>query len=102
GVCGAGRKIAGRDTASGAPCNRDGIIVASLVTGGLVRVPATCGTLSALPQPGGKVLGRNPFFLPDGRHYLYLSRGVQASDDGIYVAAVDSSDHTRIVGANRM
>ncbi len=38
-----------------------------------------------------------PQFLPDGRHYLYLSLGSRPEDQGIYVGALDSDLRKRVV-----
>ena len=38
-----------------------------------------------------------PQFLPDGRHYLYLSLASRPEDQGIYVGALDSDLRKRIV-----
>ncbi len=38
-----------------------------------------------------------PQFLPDGKHYLYLSLGDQPDQQGIYAASLDSTDRKFIV-----
>jgi eukaryotic-like serine/threonine-protein kinase len=68
--------------------------------GRLYRVPAQGGE----PQPLDPLLpgetGRFwPQFLPDGRHYLYLSLASRNEDQGIFVGALDSAVRKRIVGA---
>ena len=37
-----------------------------------------------------------PFFLPDGRHYLFL---VVSAESGIYVGSIDSKERTRLLAA---
>jgi len=37
-----------------------------------------------------------PYFLPDGRHFLYLAMSSDPSKSAIYVASLDSSDRTRL------
>ena len=56
---------------------RGTIVYAPDIFGPLVRVPATGGTpepASTLPDsgpPGSRVTQRNPYFLPDGEHFLF-------------------------------
>jgi Tol biopolymer transport system component/tRNA A-37 threonylcarbamoyl transferase component Bud32 len=37
-----------------------------------------------------------PFFLPDGRHYLYLAVSSQSANSAIYVGALDSKERVRL------
>ena len=48
----------------------------------------------------GETGQRWPEFLPDGKHYLYLSGGTPPYQKGIYVASLDSNDRTFIVATN--
>ena len=41
-----------------------------------------------------------PEFLPDGKHYLYLSVGNAPYQQGIYAGALDSNDRTFLVATN--
>jgi len=41
-----------------------------------------------------------PHFLPDGRHYFYLAKSGDASKSGVYVAALDSKDRTRVLAVD--
>jgi Tol biopolymer transport system component len=66
--------------------------------GKLFRVAANGGD----PEPLGALVpgetGRFwPQFLPDGRHYMYLSLATRREDQGIYVGALDSDLRKRIV-----
>jgi serine/threonine protein kinase len=58
---------------------------------GIVRVPQSGGvpTPITVPPPGN--LNGNPWFLPDGRHFLY-GEGTLLADQAIYVADVESTD----------
>ena len=38
-----------------------------------------------------------PFFLPDGRHYLFLA---VAAESGIYVGSLDSKERKRLLAAD--
>jgi len=64
----------------------------------LYRVPASGGTptqVTTLETASGDVQHSFPFFLPDGRHFLYFVVGSQASRTvprGIYVGALDSKE----------
>ena len=70
-------------TAGGGTWNASGTIVFSTsvtpsVRGILYRVAAPGGTPTALTSPAPNVLDSRdsaPFFLPDGRHFLYTSLG---------------------------
>jgi serine/threonine protein kinase len=92
-------------TGGGGTWNRDGIILFSkgLVVSPLWQVPASGGLAVALPPiaTGGGAeidrIGPNawPQFLPDGRHFLFLT-GAQAAP-GLYVGALGSTDYKRIL-----
>jgi eukaryotic-like serine/threonine-protein kinase len=75
--------------------NRDDVIVfAPGITGPLYRVPATGGTPEPVTKvPRGSVQSHHwPWFLPDGRHFLYFVNWTGPSDghsNGIYVASLD-------------
>jgi Tol biopolymer transport system component len=83
----------------GGTWNRDGTIVfGPSLRGPLYRVPAGGGT----PAPVTKILrqgsiqtDRWPFFLPDGKHFLYYADWSSPTDpqgDGIHVGALDASE----------
>ena len=83
----------------GATWGTTGVIVYSDF-GKLFRVPAEGGE----PEPLGDLVpgetGRFwPRFLPDGRHYLYLSLASRPEDQGIYVGALGSDLRRRIVAS---
>ena len=68
------------------------------------RVSAAGGTPTPLTALSEDELGhRNPWFLPDGRHFLYLAigRGPSGSKRTVYVADLESSQRLAIAnGAN--
>jgi Tol biopolymer transport system component len=83
----------------GSTWGRGDVIVFSTL-GRLSRVSAQGGE----PEPLGALVpgetGRFwPQFLPDSRHYLYLSLASRKEDQGIYVGALDSNLRKRIVAA---
>jgi Tol biopolymer transport system component len=81
----------------GGTWNRDGVIVFAPGTrSALYRVSAAGGEpapLTTLDQ-ASESSHRWPQFLPDGRHYLYLSRQEKS---GIYAGSIDSKETRRIV-----
>jgi Tol biopolymer transport system component len=83
----------------GATWSREDVIVFS-AGGKLFRVPARGGEPEALGKLAAGETGRYwPQFLPDGRHYLYLSIASRPEDQGIYVGSLDSDRRTRIVAS---
>ena len=87
----------------GGTWNEDGLILFSLDTKGINRVPAGGGTPTpVLPlEAARKELAQAwPFFLPDGRHFLYQSWNGRSDDSAIYVAALDGSDRKFLVKAD--
>ena len=82
--------------------NRDGVIIGTNRSSGtLFRVSAAGGDPKPLrPLAEGETLQIWPEFLPDGNHYIYLSMSNRPSQQGLYVASLDSSDRKFIVGTN--
>ena len=83
--------VSGRGGSWGA----DGTLLFALVSGPILRVPASGGT----PQPVTKLTGalnqfshRWPQFLPDGRHFLFLGQATSSGDSTIYVGSLDGVD----------
>ena len=72
----------------------DGVIVfAPVNSGALQKVSAAGGVPSAATVLGeGETAHRRPFFLPDGRHFLYYATGLQGGTGGVYVVYVASLD----------
>jgi Tol biopolymer transport system component len=85
----------------GGTWNRDGVILfAPAVAGesGLFRVPATGGSavrVTTLDSARGETNHVWPYFLPDGRHYLYETSG--GDRPGLYAGALDSGEHVRLL-----
>jgi hypothetical protein len=52
------------------------------------------------PLAEGETQQRWPQFLPDGKHYLYLSISDRPDQQGIYAAALDSTERKFIVATN--
>ncbi len=76
--------------------SRDDVIVFAPPRGGpLLSVPATGGEPRPVTTPADGVSHVYPVFLPDGRHFLYTSRG--GSSPGIYVASLDNPVGRRLL-----
>jgi serine/threonine protein kinase/Tol biopolymer transport system component len=84
--------------------NRDGMIVFSRgVASGLYRVPAVGGTpiqLTTVDAARNEIEHTWPYFLPDGRHFLFLVRNAQPENSAIYVGTLDSTQTTRLLQAH--
>jgi len=97
----------------GATWNQDGLILFAAFGAGnpLYRVAASGGVptpATTLHAEDGETRHAFPFFLPDGRHFLYLAVGSRTaglnSPNGIYVTALDSNERKLLVpgGSNAM
>jgi serine/threonine protein kinase/Tol biopolymer transport system component len=76
------------------------ILFAPNAIGPLFRVPASGGTAVAVTKlEPGQSDHRAPFPLPDGRHFLYYSRGTPQVR-GVYVARLDGSESRRLADAD--
>lgn len=81
----------------------DIIIFAPSPVSGIYRVPATGGTATpatTLDPASGEVRHRFPWFLPDGRHFLYLAVNSEPSKTAVYVADLDSKARHRVLAAD--
>ena len=88
-----------RLTAGGA-WSRDGVIVFGRnAAEGLYRIPITGGSpapVTVLDKSRNETFHSWPYFLPDGRHFLYVARSAQREKSGIYVGSLDSKE-TRLL-----
>ncbi|HEX8746539.1 MAG TPA: protein kinase, partial [Pyrinomonadaceae bacterium] len=83
------------------------ILFAPTVTQPLYKVSAAGGAASPvteLDQTRGQTSHRWPWFLPDGRHFIYFSRSNPQDSEGLYVGALDSKEtkfllNTKLRGA---
>ena len=84
----------------GGTWNKDGVILftpSGQLGSGLYRIAASGGTPTLVSYPDkslGEQSRRWPFFLPDGKHFLYVSYHVRSGDlsGAIYVGSLDSND----------
>ena len=77
--------------------------------GVIVFAPDSGTHLSRVPAAGGEPADattrdndrhnshRLPWFLPDGRHFLFLARGTSNSDTAIMIGSLDSDDLTEVM-----
>jgi eukaryotic-like serine/threonine-protein kinase len=79
--------------AVGGSWNKDGMIIFGQGGGCLMRVSANGGSaspLTVLNTAGGDNHHVIPFFLPDGRHFIYLRASHKADNYGIYIGSIDT------------
>ncbi|RSL16249.1 serine/threonine protein kinase [Edaphobacter aggregans] len=84
----------------GGTWNRDGVI---LITHAhvLYRVDAANGAPKSLRPLAEDETGQTwPRFLPDGKHFIYLSTSNKPDQQGIYAASLDSSERKLIVATD--
>ena len=98
---GAPQTLAPATNGSGGTWSADGVILfAPSTTTSLMRMSAGGGAATAVtmlgPQQGGHVA---PYFLPDGRRFLFGAFGAPDTA-GIYVGALDGSASTRLAPAD--
>ena len=86
------------NTTSPGSWGRGDVILFTRDGNGLSRVAAAGGTptlATTLDTTGGERRHEYPFFLPDGRHFLYAAAGDPTS--GIYVGSLDSPERIRLL-----
>jgi eukaryotic-like serine/threonine-protein kinase len=88
----------------GGDWNRDGVIILGTAAHGIMKVSASGGEPTYVTQTGGvNEIHAFPFFLPDGKHFLYLQA---PRDAGIYVGTLDAKPEQQnpkvIVATNHM
>jgi len=85
----------------GGSWSRDGVILFGTSAGGLWRVPQAGGLPTQVTKADssqGEIGHLRPWFLPDGRHFLYVTRGTQANQ-AIYLASLDGTERKRLVNS---
>jgi len=86
---------------TGASWSRDGVILFSFLGGvGLSRVSAAGGEVTVVLKPDAtrqETEFTDPFFLPDGQHFLYSTFGPQKDTRGIYVGSLDGKTNKRLL-----
>jgi len=101
---GAPQTLANAPNGRGGTWNRDGVIVfAPAAEGPLSRVSSTGGPVTevtALDLSRNEVSHRYPWFLPDGRHFLFFARGATYEGNSVCVGSLDSKEFKHIVNAD--
>jgi Tol biopolymer transport system component len=83
-------------SARGGSWSREDVLVFAQNFGnaGLDSVKAAGGVSAKVPKTENS---RFPFFLPDGRHFIYLVQQTSPEKNGIYVGSLDGKDNRRIL-----
>jgi Tol biopolymer transport system component len=80
--------------------SRDGVILFSTAANGIFRVSQAGGVpveVTKLDASLGEVAHMRPWFLPDGRHFLYVNRTATTVGWVIYIATLDGHQRHRLV-----
>ncbi len=88
---------------AGGTWNADGVIVFGTGLGPLKRVSASGGEptdVTLLDKASGEIAQAWPFFLPDGRHFLYMAGGVAPESRFIFVGSLDSKERVQVLRAS--
>ena len=86
----------------GATWSRDGIIVIGSNSDGLFRVPQAGGVptrLTTVDSSHGELGHTLPWFLPDGRHFLFIVRSAKPADNGIHLGTVDGIQRKQLIAS---
>ncbi len=95
---GAPRTLAAAPDGLGGAWNADGVILFAASLGvPLSRISAAGGSaVAATKLAATQLLHAQPVFLPDGRHFVFGATGTSPETEGIYLAALDSTDVQRL------
>ncbi|MCC6366481.1 MAG: protein kinase [Bryobacterales bacterium] len=88
------------NTGVGGSWNRDGVIVFGTNSSGLFRVPHSGGSavpLTTRDTTRGEIFHAQPWFLPDGRRFLFLVNSSTPENSGIYLASLEGKERKRLV-----
>src|SRR5262249_39777203 len=80
--------------ALGGAWNREGVILIGRVSGPLQQVPDSGGEpkqILQLDEARQETAQSWPQFLPDGKHFIYLSRSSRSDQNGIYLGTLGST-----------
>jgi serine/threonine protein kinase len=81
--------------------NRDNVIIFGKLNSPLFRVPASAGgapePLTQLDKSRGEIAHWAPWFLPDGRHFLYLAQSADPEKSAVYVGDLSSKSHKQVL-----
>ncbi len=97
---GAPQTFATAGASRGGTWNADGVILFAPTNGGpLFRVAASGGQAVAVTKLDRQLSHRFPFFLPDGRQFLFFAQGTPETA-GIYLGSLESGDTKRLTLAD--
>jgi eukaryotic-like serine/threonine-protein kinase len=85
------------DDFGGATTNADGVVLVGYANGPIHRVPLSGGTpepIAALDADRGEFGQESPSFLPDGRHYMFVSRSARSR---VMVGTLGSSQRVEVL-----
>jgi eukaryotic-like serine/threonine-protein kinase len=86
-------KLADAPNPRGGTWNRDGVIVFVPGTSGMQRLDASGGTMQPIgdPKAPANAIDRWPFFLPDGKHFLFMRRNA-GKPPAVMVGSLDGEE----------
>jgi Tol biopolymer transport system component len=87
---------------AGASWSREGVVVFGSSSDGLFRVPEAGGVptrLTTIDSSHGELGHMLPWFLPDGRHFLFITRSAKPADNGIYLATLDGGPRKHLMAS---
>ncbi|MBZ5607139.1 MAG: protein kinase [Acidobacteriia bacterium] len=98
---GPGFTLADAPSPRGGSWSRNGVILfAPTILSGLRRVTAAGGSVTPVTELDHALsenAHRTPWFLPDGRHFLFTARSNDPEKNAIYVGDLDSKSRTRVL-----
>jgi len=83
----------------------DVILIGNPQTRGIARVAAAGGTPSPVTDPDAsrhESFHGLPFFLPDGRHFLYVAQAGGGADRSVWIGDLASKDHRLLIKEAQM
>lgn len=88
----------------GGSWNRNGEIIFTPTLGGPIqRISAAGGSptpVTRIDEAQGEQTHRWPYFLRDGRHFLYFTRSSRPGLDGVYLGSLDGAPPRRLVASS--
>jgi serine/threonine protein kinase len=92
--------LADAPNARGGDWGKDGtILFAPDVSSPIFRVPASGGDAKQITNPEGRTGNRKPQFLPDGKHFLFLTSLGAPKNNGVYFGTLDGGTPIRLMPA---
>ena len=89
---------------TGGSWNSDGVILFGHSSSGIYRVSQAGGVPTQITTPDeahGEAGHLRPWFLSDGRHFIYIARTNNAEQSINYLASLDSKERTRLVATRQ-